>query len=538
MMMSLKSGRQLVTVVKWLSNYLSSAPRRNKTNLIDHRCMSSLAEKWNTPSTRMCSEPATICTSSGISYRRYSETSGNKDDYDDEAIEDERYNEYVGDQLGYLLPEGGHRVLVVQPDIKWGPRKPRLTNAALQLAEGCALIKTLPKWQVVDKLTMSLKLEDKKHVFGKGNFATLTKKVRSATHLTAVFMNVNMLTYPQLKTLQNAWKVAVYDRYTIVLQIFKVHARTREAKLQVALAELPYFKSRLQGMHDGSLEWQQQDVSRIGGMGESYIQLRQQILQERELKIKKALSKLRSKRQLLREGRLKKDIPVVAIVGYTNAGKTSLIKALTGEVEMEPKDQLFATLDVTAHAGYLASRLKVIFLDTVGFISDIPTDLIEAFAATLEDVLHADAVVHIRDISHPDTISQRERVIQTLAGLNLPLNILDNMIEACNKCDLVKSDIDTSDANLADNTVVISVTEGTGLTRLRKMIETAVLKSTGRQVKKLRIPMNGEHLGWLYKETTVCSSRASEDGQYLYVECIMNEASYARFKANFVRRKS
>jgi 50S ribosomal subunit-associated GTPase HflX len=107
------------------------------------------------------------------------------------------------------------------------------------------------------------------------------------------------------------------------------------------------------------------------------------------LKIKKALTKLRSKRKLLREGRLKKDIPIVAIVGYTNAGKTSLIKALTGEVEMEPRDQLFATLDVTAHAGYLASRLKVIFLDTVGFISDIPTELIEAFAATLEDVLHA-----------------------------------------------------------------------------------------------------------------------------------------------------
>ncbi|XP_074660279.1 putative GTP-binding protein 6 [Tubulanus polymorphus] len=452
---------------------------------------------------------------------------------DDELNDDDAvYRECISEQ--YILPEEGQRVLIIQPDIKWGPKRPKITSAALQVEEGCALIRTLPKWNITETKTISLKHVHPRTIFGKGNYADLTRLIRSrANGMTAVFINVEMLNSIQLATMQSDWNIPIYDRYTIVLQIFKVHARTNEAKLQVALAELPYFRSRLRGAHDGNLSRQRGMLSELGGDSDVFIDTRRKHLQDRESKINKILTKLKNQRQIIRQSRKKRQIPIVAVVGYTNSGKTSLIKALTGEENMTPKDQLFATLDITAHAGKLSNGLTVIYLDTVGFIRDIPTGLIDAFSATLEDVLNADVLLHVRDVSHPDSEAQKLHVKETLQMMDLPQNLLDDTIEVCNKCDkLDEIPSPTEDSFLT------SAVSGLGLGELGSKVEKLVLESKGILTKKLKVPANGTHLSWLYKEATVQRVTTDESGYNLLVHCLMSPAAYGKFKSQFGKKKS
>lgn len=458
------------------------------------------------------------------------------EELDDEFLHDQKYAELFMET--YLLPVDGHRVFAIQPSLKSVPKAAKLTTVDLQLAELCALVETLPNWSVVEKEIFSLKAIDKKFVFGKGNFAGIGEKIRNMPGVTAVALGLNMLNSIQLAQLQNSWGVAVYDRYTLVLQIFKTRAKTKEAKLQLALAEIPYYRSRLHGMHSGTLERQKGGMKFVGGSGETYLEIRQRLLQEREQKLRKELAKLRSQRDLLRANRKRNEYPVIAVVGYTNAGKTSLIKALTGDQSMEPRDQLFATLDVTIHAGNLPNRMKVMFVDTVGFISDIPTTLVESFSATLEDIVNADLLIHIRDIAHPDASAQKVNVIQTLQSLQLPPVLLENMIEVCNKADLLDSRL-LNDLKLEDGSLALSVKEGFGLSELRNRIQDSICKSTGRIKKHFRIPANGQHLAWLYKEATVENTRSDEnDPEKLLVDVIMTEAALAKFMARFGRKNS
>lgn len=177
----------------------------------------------------------------------------------------------------------------------------------------------------------------------------------------------------QREELEQIFQVPVYDRYNIVMLILKRHAISKHAKLQVALAEVLYVQSRLKKMDTSGIPYE----------------TRKLMLQKREQKLKKAIEKFRSHREQARSKRKEMDYPIVAVVGYTNCGKTSIIKALTKDANLEPKDQLFATLDVTLHAGLLPSKMQVLYVDTVGFISDIPTTLIECFVVTLADALHS-----------------------------------------------------------------------------------------------------------------------------------------------------
>lgn len=459
------------------------------------------------------------------------------EELDDEFLHDQKYAELFMET--YLLPVDGHRVFAIQPNLKSVPKAAQMTTVDLKLAELCALVETLPKWSVIEKEIYSLKVLDKKFVFGKGNFQGIGEKIRKLPGVTAVTLGLNMLNSTQLAQLQNSWGVAVYDRYTLVLQIFKTRAKTKEAKLQLALAEIPYYRSRLHGMHSGTLDRQKGGMKFVGGSGETFLEIRHRLLQEREQKLRKELAKLRSQRDLLRANRKRNEFPVVAVVGYTNAGKTSLIKALTGDQSMEPRDQLFATLDVTVHAGNLPNRMKVMFVDTVGFISDIPTTLVESFSATLEDIVNADLLIHIRDIAHPDTSAQKANVIQTLRSLQPPPFLLENMIEVCNKADLLDSRL-LSDLKLEeDGSLALSVKEGFGLSELQNRIQDFLCKSTGRIKKHFRIPANGQHLAWLYKEATVENTRSDEnDPEKLLVDVIMTEAALAKFMARFGRKNS
>ncbi|XP_006876322.1 PREDICTED: putative GTP-binding protein 6 [Chrysochloris asiatica] len=288
------------------------------------------------------------------------------------------------------------------------------------------------------------------------------EKIRGSPEITSVFLNVEQMTSLTNKELEAAWGVQVFDRFTVVLHIFRCNARTKEARLQVALAEIPLLRSNLKNTVT-HLDRQGGGSRYIMGSGETFLQVQQRLLKEKEVKIKRALERLRRKRSVLRRERQRREFPVIAVVGYTNCGKTTLIKVLTGDVAAQPRDQLFATLDVTAHAGFLPSRMTVLYVDTIGFLSQLPHELIASFAATLEDVAHADLILHVRDVSHPETELQKASVLSALRGLRLPTPLLDSVLEVHNKVDLVhgwlyrESTVQNVDVEPEDGTAHVTV---------------------------------------------------------------------------------
>lgn len=301
-----------------------------------------------------------------------------QDDSQSELQELNLDTEYNNISNQFLNPAiGGHAALVLQPYVKWGPMKKRNTTPALQLSEAEALIQTLPRWSVVESMTISLLTLKKNKLLGKGNLQMLAEKVRQNSRITALFVSVNLLRPVQVMELRDLLGVPVYDRYSIVIQIFREHAKTHEAKLQVALAELPYIWKKL--------SWTAEDSDGRVHLTEN----RRMVLHARENKLKTSLKKLKEHRKLMRKHRTMHNIPTIAIVGYTNCGKTCLIKALTGDESLVPQDKLFATLDTTSHEGLLPCRLKVLYMDTIGFIQDLPEGLMEPFVATFEDAIIA-----------------------------------------------------------------------------------------------------------------------------------------------------
>ncbi|XP_068929012.1 putative GTP-binding protein 6 [Petaurus breviceps papuanus] len=422
-----------------------------------------------------------------------------------------------------LLPQGAQRVFLLHPDVKWGAKKQTLTRAELQVAEARALVHTLMCWSVEETMVVATKAPDKKLVFGKGNLELLTEKIRGSPQITSVFLNVEKMSPLTKKELENAWGVEVFDRFTIVLHIFRCNAMTKEAKLQIALAEIPLLRSNLRN------EDPRGGGSRcLMGSGETFMQLQQRILKEKEIKIKKALEKLRKRRHLLRSQRKKRELPIISVMGYTNCGKTTLIKALTGDAAIQPRDQLFATLDITAHSGSLPSRMTVVYVDTIGFLSQLPHDLIESFSATLEDVAYSDVIIHVRDISHPETDLQKASVLTALRNLNLPNHLLDSVIEVHNKVDLVERYEPTE-----PNAITISALLGHGLEKLKAEIESAVLKATGKKVLTLKIKLEGAQLSWLYKEATVQEVDVIPENGTANVKVIISDSAYGKYRKLF-----
>lgn len=470
-------------------------------------------------------------------FRTFSnESTINSDEISAEKLEelllsDAKYQECILEY--YNIPNTGQRVFLIQPDIKWGPQK-SLSSIKNQLEESIALVKTLRNWKVVGHKVVSCKKPQKMQIFGKGNFEELTEQIRKCPAVSAIFLSIDMLNGQQWSYLQNIWNIPVYDRYTIIMQIFKEHAKTKESKLQVALAEVPYIRSRLVSIHKDTQSYSQGAALKINYPGEMYLEQRYKFLQEQEMKLKLALQKVKRQRALLRKNRLKRQIPIIAVVGYTNSGKTSLIKALTDDAGLEPVDQLFATLDVTAHAGILANRMKVIYMDTVGFISDIPTKLIDAFAATLEDAMIADLLIHVRDISHDDTEAQNKNVHQTLRTM-VSSNQLKNMIEVNNKVDLLPTGHVLTSTK--DGAIFTNAVNGQGIANLKMCVQKALLSFTVWKEKKFRIFQGSPLLQWLEKEATILSAVPDENQENLIVTVLITDIVYAKLKANFKKSK-
>ncbi|XP_063315488.1 putative GTP-binding protein 6 [Pelobates fuscus] len=420
-----------------------------------------------------------------------------------------------------LIHETQH-VFIVHPDVKWGPKKQYTTTADLQMAEAAALVHSLPNWTLVDKLILSTKSPDGKLIFGKGNFKVLTEIIQGLPQITAVFINVERLSPLTEKELEAAWGVKVLDRYKVVLNIFRYNARTREAKLQIALAELPLLRACLRN-ETAHLDQQGGGSRYIMGSGETFLEVQQRLLKDRERRIGIALEKLRKTRNLLRTQRRRREFPIISVMGYTNCGKTTLIKALTGNVDLQPRDQLFATLDVTTHGGLLPCRMPVIYVDTIGFLSQLPHDLIESFSATLEDVAYSDLLVHVRDISHPEADNQKASVLTVLDKLKVPQLLLDTMIEVHNKIDLLEN-------HEADKAVVpVSALYGFGLEDLKRKIEAVVLESTGRILLNIKVDLESPQLSWLHKEASVQAMKVFAESGTASVRVIITKAAYGRY---------
>lgn len=448
-------------------------------------------------------------------------------------LEDRDYEEIANTAMN--LSHGREieqNIFVIQPYVKWGSKKSN-SNPELQLKEAEALVHSLPNWNVHLSMKVPLESLEKRMLFGSGKLEELKKIIHQgrsgARPLTALFISKGTLSFTQKRTLESEFGIPVLDRYSVVIQILRLHATTAEARLQVAMAEIPYIWGQ---MKDANLS-----MSRKQGYALTDIQ--KEILKTREKKLKDELEKIRSHRKLIRSKRKQKNFPIVAVVGYTNAGKTSLIKALTNEQTMQPRDQLFATLDVTAHAGLLPCNLEVIYMDTVGFMSDIPTGLIECFIATLEDAMMADVIIHVQDLSHENWKEQRLHVEKTLQSLTANLSHVENLkmppiINVGNKIDLV-SDLKTE--NLDEQLKLVSSKNFTGVQNLVEEVEGKVLETTGRKKITMRVKNGGSETPWLYKNAAVVSMKSDpKDDESILIDVIITDSKMQQFRHYFCKK--
>ncbi|ESX26478.1 GTPase HflX [Mesorhizobium sp. M1148] len=349
-------------------------------------------------------------------------------------------------------------------------------------------------------------------LLGSGKVAEFAEIVKEG-HAEVVIVD-HPLTPVQQRNLEKEMNAKVLDRTGLILEIFGERARTKEGTLQVELAHLNYQKGRLVRSWT-HLERQRGGAGFLGGPGETQIESDRRQLQEKIIKLKHELETVRRTRDLHRAKRKKVPFPVVAIVGYTNAGKSTLFNRLTG-ADVLAEDMLFATLDPTLRRVRLPHGTPIILSDTVGFISDLPTHLVAAFRATLEEVVEADLVIHLRDISDPDTAAQAEDVERILADLGVDAGDANRVIEVWNKVDLLDDGnrerllADGTDANKAPP-IAISAVTGEGIDALKALIETRM----SGELEELTVTIEPPQFGlvdWLYRNGDVVSRVDNEDG--------------------------
>ena len=386
------------------------------------------------------------------------------------------------------------------------------TEANFKHQEAISLSTALPELELAGSQVVKISSFNPSAIF--------TKQKQNELHRLIAFNNVNIVLINcnvspvQQKNLEKAWNVKILDRTSLILEIFSNRAATREGVLQVEMAALSYQRTRLVRAWT-HLERQRGGLGFVGGPGETQIESDKRAIDFQLKSLARQLRKVVKTRELHRKRRSKTATPIVSLVGYTNAGKSTLFNKLTNE-DVLCKDMLFATLDPTVRISKLRSGLSVIMSDTVGFISDLPTELIASFRSTLEEVLNSDVILHVRDISHPNTDSHSQDVSDILEKIGLDENI--PVLEVWNKIDLLPEcqKMQQPDISLNKKEVYpVCAASGLGLENLKAGIINMI---SARYTKDIRIisTTEGKKRAWLYRNGVVESERL-EDENYKMV---------------------
>jgi GTP-binding protein HflX len=389
-----------------------------------------------------------------------------------------------------------------------------LRDPDARLAEAVGLARALD-FDVVEQASIALRAITPATLFGKGRVEEIGREVEDLA-IDVVVVD-DQLTPVQQRNLEKAWDAKVVDRTGLILEIFARRARTREGKLQVELARLAYERSRLVRTWT-HLERQRGGFGVMGGPGETQIETDRRLIADKIAKLKRELEEVRRTRSLHREARKRTPYPTVALVGYTNAGKSTLFNRLT-DGGVLAKDMLFATLDPTLRELRLPDGRPAILSDTVGFISDLPHELVEAFRATLEEVKTADLILHVRDMASPVSDAEAADVEEVLERLDLGPDSHRRLIEVWNKADLAPEDERGLLAARAKRggeggrplAVVVSALTGEGCAELLRAVADAIDEAPEMQAELSA--ENGEALAWLYRHGRVVAREDEDDGQ-------------------------
>ena len=416
--------------------------------------------------------------------------------------------------------------MVVLPDHGRGSGDGR--DADAKLAEAVGLSQAIAL-DVVYSEVVKIRKAQPSTLFGKGQVERLAAAV-AAYDATLVVIDGTVSPIQQ-RNLEKGLGAKVVDRTGLILEIFGERASTSEGALQVELAHLSYQASRLVRSWT-HLERQRGGFGFLGGPGETQIEADRRLIRDRIAKLKRELEEVKRTRSLHRRRRQRAPIPVVALVGYTNAGKSTLFNRLTG-AEVMAENLLFATLDPTMRAIELPGFDKAILSDTVGFVSKLPTQLVAAFRATLEEVLEADLIIHVRDVAHPDSQAQLADVHIVLRELG----VVDSgegvpIIEALNKIDLLDPEARArlvEQSARADDAVAISAETGEGIDKLLALVS-ATLQRSARVINFEFGPGDGARIAWLHEHGEVVERRDDEDGR-VHLRVRLADDARARFES-------
>ena len=423
----------------------------------------------------------------------------------------------------------GQKAFVIHVEPKNRERGERaLRDAQARLAEAVGLTAAI-HLSVIEAEIAPLARPTPATLLGTGKVAEIAVLAK-AQEPDVIIVNAH-LTPVQQRNLEKEWNSKVLDRTAVILEIFGERAATREGRLQVELAHLTYQRSRLVRSWT-HLERQRGGFGFLGGPGETQIETDRRLIGERITAIKKELEKVKRTRSLGRQARKKVPFPVVALVGYTNAGKSTLFNRLT-ESEVLAKDLLFATLDPTMRGVKLPHGTKIILSDTVGFIADLPTELVAAFRATLEEVLEADVIVHVRDAAHDESAAQKADVLKVLEELGVPPD--RRMLEVLNKIDLLEPGQRRGllSHNGRRDAIAVSALTGDGISALLAGFETAVTRDNITVNLKLDAA-DGSALAFAYRHAQVLERR--DRGGKISLSLRIHPDDLGRFENRFAKK--